>query len=179
LAHLADFRIMEAIPSGERDNAMGREYIRSTEICTFDQLRPELSHEIRAHIQKYNLGNVLDDILICVETAARKKKNTGILGKLIGGDPDPIHYTAILVTPKWFIGARTGSQSGNYAISARLSDVTVRDYDQGHLIPDYGIFVFGLMTDMPERVESFWGLGEDEAGDRLKQILYAQVEQGR
>jgi hypothetical protein len=147
------------------------DYLRSTRECALSELPPDLLDAIRSHAAKYHLGDIDRDIVICCETISKNRRVTGILSRMMGGDPDPVRYTAILVTPQWFIGARTGSLSGIFAFSARLSDIEAREFEESQPMGDRGIVVSGKMTDIPQPMESWWGLGAGPASERLKQVL--------
>ena len=79
------------------------DYRRSTRECNFDRLRPEIVTAIRTHAQQHDLGDVEREALICSETTNEKLKSGGLFGKLLGGDPDKVHYSAVVVTPRWLI----------------------------------------------------------------------------
>src|SRR5687768_15314323 len=129
-------------------------YRRETYECEFYELQAELIEAFREHFMKYGLTNVERDMLICCETASFNRKVTGFLGKVTGGDPDPVHYSAIIVTPEWFLGARTGSQSGTYTVSAKLADIEYNTSEMQYPEPNRVLVVFGFMTDMPQPIES-------------------------
>jgi hypothetical protein len=157
------------------------DYRRTTRECSVSALQPALRDAIQAHLAQYELGDLLSEALICAETR-NELKAKGIFAWLsaatTGADRDPAHYTAVIVTPQWFIGARAGSpgnRRGTYAVTARLRDLDVRDYSMGHLVEDEGFETFGLMTDMTERVDLFWGLGAEPAALRLRETLKEAV----
>ncbi len=83
------------------------DYRRSTRECNFEQLRPEIVTALRDHIQRYELGDVERETLICCETTNERIKKPGLFEKLfiklIGGDLNPVHYLGIVVTPRYLI----------------------------------------------------------------------------
>jgi len=72
------------------------DYIRTTRACTFDSMRPELAAALRAHVEKYNLGDILSGPVMCIETTSVKAKK-GLFGKA-----ETIHTGAVL-TSGWLV----------------------------------------------------------------------------
>ena len=150
------------------------DYRRSTRECHFEQLRPEIVAAIRDHVQRYELGDVERKALICCETINEKTKKSGLFGKLAGGDPDPVHYVGVVVTPRYLIWARSGAKYGDAVLSARLQECGVFDYantPQAKLAPDTGLEVTAMLTGAIEREHSFIGLGPEPAAQNLRQVL--------
>lgn len=154
-------------------------YRRHTYECEFHELQADLIEVFREHFMKYAIAHIERDMLICCETASYNRKVTGLLGKVTGGDPDPVHYSAIIITPEWFVGARTGSQSGTYTVSARLADIGYNISEMQFPEPNLVLVVFGFMTDIPQPIESIWGLGQGRATDRLLAVLGEAVAKVR
>jgi hypothetical protein len=48
---------------------------RVTKEVTFDGLRSELNAAIKNHVDKDNLGDILSDVMMCVQTDSEKIKN--------------------------------------------------------------------------------------------------------
>jgi hypothetical protein len=153
------------------------DYLRSTRECSLSDLPSDLLDAIRSHSIKYHLGDIEHDAVICCETTSKNRRVTGILNRVLSGDPDPVRTTAIVITPQWFIGARTGSRSGIFAFSARLSDIKAREFEEPEPLGDRGIVISGKMTDIPQPMESWWGLGTGPASERLKQVLARSLAQ--
>jgi hypothetical protein len=147
------------------------DYLRSTRECALSELPPDLLEVIHSHAAKYHLGDIERDAVICCETTSKNRRVTGMLSRVMSGDPDPVHTTAIVITPQWFIGARTGSRSGIFAFSARLAEIEAREFEEPQPLGERGIVVTGKMTDIPQPMESWWGLGTGPASERLKQVL--------
>ncbi|MCE7905528.1 MAG: hypothetical protein DYG87_07005 [Anaerolineae bacterium CFX3] len=148
------------------------DYKRTTRECTLDSLRPELGEALRAHVEKYNLGDILADAKVCVETASEKTKK-GLFG---GGETV---YTAAVLTKDWLVWANSGTKTPVHAMSARLNQITVQDYAQSSfakMIPDTGVNVNGLKTDSPEAGTTFIGLEENAAGVKFRQALIAAAQ---
>lgn|SRR5574341_338029 len=148
------------------------DYRRTTQESSPDRLRPEIRAAIEQHIAERQLGDVLANVLYCCETANERLKKPGLLAGLTGaGDPDPVHYTAGIVTPVWLIWARSGAKYGIHATFIRLKDAEVRDYQYAHLAEDHGLDVLGFIGDAPERGSLFLGLGREAAADRFAEVL--------
>jgi hypothetical protein len=154
-------------------------YTRNTYEASFHELQFELIEAIREHAMLHQFGSVEREALICCETASYNKKVTGFLGNPITGVTDPIRYTAILVTPEWFVAARTGSETGTNTISARLADIEMREYEMTHPEANMGIVIFGYLTGVPQTMESIWGLGPGKASDRLKSVMRDAISKAR
>lgn len=152
------------------------EYQRTTRECSMSDLHPELVRAIREYARKRQLGDVESEVLICCETTSERQKK-GLLNRLFG-DPDAVHHTAMLLTPRLLIWGTTGEKRGTSIISARLSDIEVRDYDSS-VIEDSGLDVFGFLNQSPERVQAFIGLGREQAAERFGRALKERVAQSR
>lgn len=148
------------------------DYKRTTRECTLDTMRPELSAALRAHVEKNNLGDVLSQVAVCVETTSEKIKK-GLFG---GGETI---YTAAVLTKEWLVWANCGTKVTPHAMSARLGQITVQDYAMSSfakLIPDTGVNVNGLQTDTPEAGTTFIGLEENAAGIKFREALIAAAQ---
>lgn len=152
------------------------DYTRTTQELSFGRLRPEIHAAVEGHIEERELGDIESTLLFCCETENKKRKR-GPLGKLPRSpDPDPVHYTAAIVTPDWLIWARSGEKSGTSVVSMRLAEIEVHDYRYGDLIADSGVSVFGFIGRAPRKSELFIGLGEESAAVEFRRILEEAVE---
>lgn len=148
------------------------DYKRTTRECSLDSMRPELSAALRMHVDKFNLGDILADVKLCVETTSEKIKK-GLFG---GGETI---YTAAVLTKDWLVWANSGTKVTPHAMSARLTQITVQDYAKSSfakLIPDTGVNINGLKTDTPEAGTTFIGLEENAAGIQFREALIAAVQ---
>ena len=148
------------------------DYKRTTRECTLDTMRPELGAALSAHVEKYNLGDVLSQVAVCVETTSEKIKK-GLFG---GGETI---YTAAVLTKDWLVWANCGTKVTPHAMSARLGQITVQDYATSSfakLIPDTGVNVNGLTTDSSEAGTTFIGLEENAAGRKFREALIAAAQ---
>lgn len=148
------------------------DYKHTTRECTLDAARPELRAALRAHVEKYNLGDVLSSVVVCVETTSEKIKK-GLFG---GGE---MVYTAAVLTKDWLIWANSGTKVTPHARSARLNQITVQDYAAGSfakMIPDTGVNVEGLTTDSSGAGMTFVRLEENAAGRKFREALIAAVQ---
>jgi hypothetical protein len=71
---------------------------RRTKEVSFESLSSEMADAIQRHIERYNLGPILSDALMCVHTDSEKTKK-GIFGKT-----ETVKMAAI-VTPRWLVWA--------------------------------------------------------------------------
>jgi len=150
------------------------EWNRTTRECSLDQIHPEMAAAIQKHVETHNLGPILEEALICIETVSEKVKK-GIFGG--GGDRRVV--TCAIVTPGWLVWAVSGEKSGTAALSASLRDLQVTDYaaTAGYrLLPDTGIELSGELTGRvgmhgESRVSTFIGLGEEPAARKFLETL--------
>ena len=161
------------------------EWNRSTIELPLEDIPPELAAEIQAHVESFNLGPILNDPLICIQTISEKKKQ-GLFG---GFSPlkEKTTIGAYILTPEWLVFAVRGDVSRPAALSARLKDAQVDDYANSpayQLLPDCGIHVTGIFTGKvgmngETRVTIFIPLGEETAAKKFKETLFQAVQQTR
>lgn len=143
------------------------EWTRKTKEVTFENLPSEMVIAIQQHIEQYNLGPILSQALICIQTDSEKKKK-GLFGKT------EMVQMAAMVTPHWLVWAVDQPDTTAAALSAQLIHITVQDYSQtsfAKLVPDSGVEVSGMFTDAAEAASAFIGLEENTAGSRFRDIL--------
>ena len=141
---------------------------RSSRECLFNELRPEMTAAITAHIEQYGLEVDPIEILMCVETTSETIKKA-----IIGGSGRAV-LTSAFVTPIWLIWAIRGENPEVAVMSARLADVVVQDYAKtqfAKMVPDTGIEVSGSFTDVSERGSAFLGLDEGLVSERFKETI--------
>ena len=145
------------------------EYQRVTKECTLESMRPELAKAIQAHIERYELEGVVENILICCETISTKEKK-GLFGRkaetVLGG---------VILTPKWLISAGRKENEKAGALSARSQELRVEDYEKTkmyQMIEDTGVNVDGFRTGQETGSGSvFIGLGTEPAAKRFREML--------
>lgn len=148
------------------------EYIRTTRECALDELRPELAAAIRAQIAQYELDTLESAALMCIESTATRKKK-GLFG---GGE---VIHTGVLLTPKWLVWAAGKQGEKPAALSARLQDIIVKEYEKTAMYaiaPDEGINITGRYTDVTQQGMSFIGLGPEPAAQKFRQVLQEAVQ---
>ncbi len=153
------------------------DYNRSTRELSLDTLSADVRIALQAHIEKHELGPVLNEVLSCTEALADKIKK----GLFAGPGPRTSSSTLVL-TPRWLFEVLRLDSQPLYVRSARLADVIVTDYEKSPFyarIPDSGVEVTGLFTDTAERTSSFIGLGKDPAGEKFKSALIHAVQQAK
>lgn len=147
---------------------------RSTRELTFEQLPSEMNVEIQKHIERYNLGDILSDALMCIQTDSEKIK------KGFFGSAQSVRQCAI-VTSRWLVWAVSDAKSPA-ALSALLCDVVIQDYADTpfvKLVPDSGIQVNGRFTDVSENASAFIGLEENAAGKKFKDLVIGAVQDAK
>jgi hypothetical protein len=140
---------------------------RQTKEVNFERLPAEIADAIQHHIEQYNLGPILADALMCVQTDSEKAKK-GLFGKA-----ESVQMTAI-ATPHWLVWTVIQPNSKPVVLSAQLIHVTVQDYSQtsfAKMVPDSGVEVSGMFTDASEAASAFIGLDDGLAGQKFRQTL--------
>jgi len=145
---------------------------RSTQEISFEQMPVALKAEIQKHIERYQLGNILADALMCIQTVSEKARK-GILGSR------DMVYMGAVITPRWLIWAIEGTKNSAAVLSAILADVVIQDYAHtpfAKMIPDSGIEVSGRFTDAAEHASAFLGLEDNVAGKKFKETVIEAVQ---
>jgi hypothetical protein len=158
-----------------------RYYQRTTRQCQWQQLRPALRAAIEKHAADNLFGDVVGQLLACIETESVQQKQRGLAGwrdRLLGpNDPDEVHYTAAVLLPNWLIWATSGEKRGTTTLSARLGDIRIEDFTGFGGIEDNGINISGTVRGSKEQTMAFLGLGEGEAADNFKRRLRQAIQQ--
>jgi hypothetical protein len=140
---------------------------RQTKEISLESLPSEITSDIQQYIKQYNLGPILSDALMCIQTDSEKIKK-GLFGKA-----ETVQITAI-VTSRWLVWSVDQPATKAAVLSAQLINVTVQDYSQtpfAKMVADSGIQVNGMFTDASESASAFIGLDEGAAGQTFRQIL--------
>jgi len=149
------------------------EWKRSTKEVPFENLRAEMVEGIKRHIETYNLGPILAETLMCVQTDSEKIKKS-----LFGGTE--LVYMGVVLTPHWLLWAVSEGKAQPSVLSAQLKDIVVQDYSQtqlAQLVSDSGLEVSGRLTDTTENVSAFIGLDESDVAKLFKeQVINAAQE---
>lgn len=148
---------------------------RTTKEVPFERLPPEMVFAINQHIEKHNLGPILSDALMCVQTDSEKLKK-GLFG---GAETARM---GIIVTPRWLIWAINGTKIQTVVLSTQLISVTMQDYAQtpfAKMIPDSGIQVSGMFTDASESASAFIGLDESMAGQKFREVVIKAAQDAK
>lgn len=148
---------------------------RSTQAISFEQMPIALKAEIQKHVERYQLGDILSEALMCIQTVSEKAKK-GILGSR------EMVYLGAVVTPRWLIWAVEGTKSSAAVLSALLADVVVQDYANtpfSKMIPDSGIEVSGKFTDAVENASAFIGLEDNAVGKKFKETVIEAVQNAK
>jgi hypothetical protein len=151
------------------------EWKRVTREVSFERLPAEMVSVIRDHIEQYNLGSILSDALMAIQTDSEKPKK-GLFGKA-----ESVQMGAV-VTPRWLVWAISGSKTSPTALSAQLINLTVQDYAQtpfAKMVPDAGIEVSGLFTDASAPASAFIGLDESAAAQKFRETLIKGVQDAK
>lgn len=148
---------------------------RKTREVSLENLLPEMITNINKHIEKYNLGPILSDAIMCIQTDSEKTKK-GLF------DNEETVHTGALITPRWLVWVTSGTKTETTVLSAQLNDVVVQDYAQtefARMIPDSGLSVTGKFTDVSENSSAFIGLDESAAADKFKETVIKAVQDAK
>ena len=140
---------------------------RTTRICTFDQMKPELRNALRMHLAQYRLTEIESDILMCCETKSTRQKK-GIFG---GTEQTE---SAVLLTPRWLAWVDSTNRDSAAAGSAELKKINVRGYESSALYdvyPDTGLNVTGQYTDVNKTGMTFIAIGNEPDGKKFRETL--------
>lgn len=151
------------------------EWKRVTKEVPFESLPQEMGSAINRHIEQYNLGPILADTLICIQTDSEKTK------KGLFGSAEQVRIGAI-VTPRWLIWAIAEVNTQASAHSVQLINLTVQDYAQtpfAQMVPDSGVQVSGIFTDAAEPASAFIGLEDSPAGRKFRDVLIAATQDAK
>lgn len=147
---------------------------RSTQEIPFESLRSEVKAAIMKHIEQYNLGSVLSDVLMCVQTDSEKAK------KGLFGQAESV-YVGVVLTPRWLIWGTSGPKAHLAVLSAQLRDLTIQDYAQTpfmKMVPDSGLEVNGPFTDTSGVGSVFIGL-DDGVGKKFREAVIRAVQDAK
>ena len=154
---------------------------RTTRECRVEDLSPAVNAAIQEHIQRHNLGSILNDAFLCIETTSTSKKKG-----LFGLGKAKVVVVQAMLTPAWLVWVVT-AQGSTTALSARIEDIVVSDYEQSpgyKLVQDTAIEVEGIFTGLVgsqgrRTVSMFIGLGQESAAVRFRQALKDEVQKTR
>lgn len=148
---------------------------RTTKEVPFENFPPEMVSAVNQHIEQYNLGLILSDVLMCVQTDSEMVKK-GLFDKA-----DAVHIGAV-VTPRWLVWAINEANAKTTVLSAQLTHVTVQNYAQtpfARMIPDVGIQVDGMFTDAVDSASAFIGLDEGVAGKKFIEVVVKAAQDAK
>jgi hypothetical protein len=131
--------------------------------------------EVQQHIELYNLGDILSDAVICIQSDAEKPKK-GLFGSA------ETSQTVAILTPRWLLWVVSGSRTSATATSALLNDIVIQDYagtPLAKMMPDFGIQVSGKFTDVTENLSAFIGLENNAAGQQFKELAISAVQSAK
>lgn len=140
---------------------------RRTKQVSLESLSSETAIAIQRHIERFNLGPILSDILMCVQTDSEKTKK-GFFGKV-----ETVKMVAI-VTPRWLVWSVEQPNAQAVVLSAQFIHVTIEDYAQtpfANMISDSGIQVTGMFTNAGESASAFIGLDQGDIGITFKELV--------
>jgi hypothetical protein len=148
---------------------------RTTREISFENLPGGMTSAINEHIEQHNLGPILSNVLICIQTDSEKVK------KGLFGGKETVQVGAIL-TPRWLVWVTSGTETQSAVLSAQLIDITVQDYAQtpfAKMVPDSGVQVSGMFTDASESASAFIGLDESLAGKKFREVLIQAAQDAK
>ena len=153
------------------------DYNRSTKEITFESITPDVMQSINTYIEKHNLGDILENVSLCILSTSEKIKQ----GLFSGPGPKLLVQTAIL-TDRWLILADRVDQNAIYVRTMQLRDITAEDYEKSPFhskIPDTGMNISGRFTDTTQLGTFFLPLGDDASGRKFKSALILAVQEAK
>ncbi len=153
------------------------DYNRSTRELTLETLPADMSAVLKTHIEQYELGDVLADVLICIEATSEKVKKG-----LFAGPGPKVMKMGVVLTTRWLFEIRAADKEAPYARSLRLADIVVEDHEKSafaRMAPDTGIHITGQATGATESGTGFIGLGKDVAGEKFRETLIRAVQEAK
>jgi len=148
---------------------------RSTKEIPLESLPEVVISAIHKHIEEHNLGSILDETLMSIQTDSVQLK------KSLFGKRQTVQVSTVL-TPRWLVWAIQENMTQPVVLSAQLINLTVQDYAEtsfAKMIPDSGIEVNGQFTDSRESASEFIGLGEGIAASKFKEIVLKTVQDAK
>jgi hypothetical protein len=146
------------------------DYERATTSMTLGSLPEPLRAAVRAKAESLLL-TVADDAPAFL-THSRKLKRTGMLSRMLGGDTDRAHDTALVIGAKDVLVATHGDKRGTAVLATRLDDAAVSSLSErlgatSDVSADDGMSVNGFPVSGGEgsgRGSFYVGLGPPEGG---------------
>ena len=148
---------------------------RSTKEIPLESLPEVVISAIHKHIEEHNLGSILDETLMSIQTDSVQLK------KSLFGKRQTVQVSTVL-TPRWLVWAIQENMTQPVVLSAQLINLTVQDYAETSFakrIPDSGIEVNGQFTDSRESASAFIGLGGGIAASKFKEIVLKTVQDAK
>lgn len=139
------------------------DYHRTTREVRLELLPDDVRGALQQHLDTYNLGPILDESAICIETVSEKKKRG-----LFAGPGDKRVTSYAILTLIWLVYAVVGDKRVVSTMSVLLAEAQVEDHALTPFyekIPDTGFHITGNFTGQVgmhgrQRVSVFLGLGE-------------------
>jgi hypothetical protein len=148
---------------------------RSTKEIPLESLPEVVMSKILKHVEEHNLGSILDETLMCIQTDSVQVK------KSFFGKRQTVQVNAVL-TRRWLVWAIQENMTQTVVLSAQLINLTVQDYAQtsfAKMIPDSGLEVSGWFTDSRESTSAFIGLGDEMAANKFKELVIRTVQDAK
>lgn len=166
------------------------DYRRTTRSLSLHQIPSDVMDAIKDHAEKYNLGWLMDEQTICVETVSERKKKRK---KVMGIKVPSIVTSYVLLTSTWLIYVASGDGSEPSVMTVPLVEATVENYATSpdykmmyKKMPDNGYWVNGKFTGVvgggmsfTDRSSIFIGLGEERASEEFGHALLDAIERTR
>jgi hypothetical protein len=123
------------------------------------------------HISVNNLGSILNNIIMSVETESERTGGAGL--------GDTTVTSNVLLTPAWLMWVTRGDKTPPTANSARLETLQVKDYADSPdyaANPDSGLEISGIFTGKTETASVLIGLGDQEDARAFKAAVFKALE---
>ena len=136
-------------------------YQRSTRLCSPSQLQPALLRALQAYFQAHELGDLETECLKCCETVSEKKSTSWLSSWLEANAENTIH-SAIMLTARHLIWARSADQKEAFAVGADLAFINAGPH-VALFTKDIGLQVAGFVGGSNRNIRGVIALGSEPA----------------
>lgn len=160
---------------------------RTTRELSIDHISPVMTAAIQRHLDRFNLGPILKDYSMCIETVSKQEKKGLFGGGMMGVKIPKSTLHVSVITPTWLVHCiQSEGQADASTLSIKLETATAVDYSttpEYKMMKDCGVFVSGIYTgivgEFSNQSQHFIGLGEEPAANEFKEFLFKFIRQTR
>jgi hypothetical protein len=150
------------------------DYKRTTRQCAFIDLPTDLVKAVRDHLKKYALNGEEQRIVACIENTNLRLGDPGWFSRLLSNNKKEFNHTTVILTPDWVIWGFTDTRKLAFALSGRLSQISVQNYEETSEYQkqeDCGLVMNGPANNGSKNGTYIVGLGPEPEAVEFKQNL--------